>query len=111
MQTALGVRTVSFYQGDYGSDPSLEQQAASGAFPLPDGFARGYTANTAACSLALDSRQPRPAPGSGIRVELVAEQGGDVRQAAGSGWLGYGATAGGLLRPERSWTGHQPHGG
>jgi hypothetical protein len=96
VQTAVGVRSASFYQGHYGGDPSIEQQAASHAFPLPDGFDRGYTAEYNRVVLALDSRQPRPAPGSGVRIEVVSEQGNDVRQVAGSGWLRYGATAGGF---------------
>ena len=96
VQTAVGVRSASFYQGHYEGDPSIEQQAASRAFPLPDGFDRGYTAEYNRVVLALDSRQPRPAPGSGVRIEVVSEQGNDVRQVAGSGWLRYGATAGGF---------------
>ena len=96
VQAAVGVRSASFYQGHYGGDPSIEQQAAGGAFPLPDGFDRGYTAEYNRVLLALDSREKRPAPGSGVRIELDGEQGNDVRQAAGSGWIRYGATAGGF---------------
>jgi hypothetical protein len=96
VQAAVGIRSASFYRGHYGGDPSIEQQVASGAFPLPDGFDRGYTAEYNRVLLALDSRQKRPAPGSGARIELDAEQGNDVRQAAGSGWIRYGATAGGF---------------
>ena len=96
VQTAVGVRSASFYAGHYGGDPSIEQQVTGGAFVLPDGFARGYTAEYNRVLLALDSRRPRPAPGSGVRVELASEQGNDVRQNPGSGWLRYGATAGGF---------------
>jgi hypothetical protein len=96
VQTAVGVRSASFYQGDYGGNPTVEQQVANGRFPLPDGFDRGYTAEYNRVLFALDSRQPRPAPGSGVRLELVGEQGNDVRQAPASGWLRYGATAGGF---------------
>jgi hypothetical protein len=96
VQTALGVRSASFYQGHFGGNPSVEQQAAGGVFPLPDGFERGYTAEYNRVLLALDSRRPRPFPGSGVRIELASEQGNDVRQTPGSGWLRYGATAGGF---------------
>jgi hypothetical protein len=93
VETALGVRSVSFYPGHYGSDPSIEQEVATGAYPLPDGFDRGYTAEYNRVLLALDSRRPRPAAGSGVRVELAGEQGSDIRQSPGSGWIRYGATA------------------
>jgi hypothetical protein len=96
VETAIGVRAVSLYDGHYGSDLNIEQRAASGAFPLPDGFDRGYTAEYNRVVLALDSRRPRPAPGSGVRLELAAEQGNDVRPAPGSGWIRYGATAAGF---------------
>jgi hypothetical protein len=96
VQTALGVRSVSLYQGHYGSDPSIGQQVANGAFPLPDGFDRGYTAGYSRVLAAIDSRQARPAPGSGVRVELTTEQDGDVRRAPGSEWIRYGATAAGF---------------
>ncbi len=95
VQTAIGVRSVSLYRGHYGSDPSIEQQAASGVFPLPDGFDRGYTAEYNRVLLALDSRQQRPASGSEMRIELASEQGNDVRREPGSGWMRYGATAAG----------------
>ena len=93
----MGVRDVSLYPGNYGSDPSLEQQAAAGVFPLPYGFGRGYTSPYSHVLAALDSRRPQPAPGSGVRLEVEADQGSDVSHAPGSGWLRYGATAGGFL--------------
>jgi Omp85 superfamily domain len=94
VQTAIGVRDVSLYNGHFGGDPSLEKEANAGVFPLPYGFNRGYTAEYHHILAALDSRQRRPAPGSGVRVEFEAEQGNDVRNAPASGWLRYGATAG-----------------
>jgi hypothetical protein len=97
VQTGLGVRSASLYHGHYGSDPSLEQQASAGVFPLPPGFADGYTAEYNYVLAAVDSRRPRPAPGSGIRVEFAAEQGSDFRQSPGSGWVRYAAGAGGFL--------------
>ena len=97
LKTGVGMRTVSLYHGDYWSDPSVEQEAAGGAFPLPYGFDRGYTAPYSHVLAALDTREPRPAPGSGFRFELEGEQGGDVSHVPGSSWVRYGATAGGFL--------------
>jgi hypothetical protein len=65
-------------------------------FPLPDGFSRGYTAQYNDVLVALDSRRPYPAEGSGVRLEAQAEQGNDVRQAQASGWIHTAAGAGGF---------------
>jgi hypothetical protein len=96
IQTGIGVRDVTLYNGHFGGDPSLQHQVNTLVFPVPDGFNRGYTAEYNHVLAALDSRQPRPAPGSGVRVELEGEQGSDVRRSPGSGWIRYGATAGGF---------------
>jgi hypothetical protein len=96
VQTGIGVRDVSLRDGHFAGDPTLEQEVNAGVFPVPDGFNRGYTAEYNHVLVALDSRQPRPAPGSGVRVEIEGEQGNDVRHSPGSGWIRYGATAGGF---------------
>ena len=93
---ALGVRSSTFRDGHYGGDPGILENVAAGVFPLPDGFARGYTAEYNDVLVALDSRRPYPAEGSGMRLEAQAEQGSDVRQSPGSGWMHYGAGAGGF---------------
>jgi Omp85 superfamily domain len=97
VRTTAGVRYVNLYPGHFGGDPSLERESAAGAFPLPYGFNRGYTAQYNHVLAAFDTRQPRPHSGSGVRVEVEAEQGSDVRRAAGSGWLRYGGALGGFL--------------
>jgi len=94
---ALGVRSLSFHRGGYDRDPTLEEQVAAGALPEPDGYARGYTALYDRLRFVLDSRRPRPAPGSGVRVEVGAEQESDLRGAAGTGFVRYDAAAGGFL--------------
>lgn len=96
IDAGVGMRSVSFRDGHYGSDPGIVESAAAGAFPLPDGFAQGYTAEYNDILLALDSRRPYPADGSGVRLEAQAEQGSDVRISPGSGWLHTGAGAGGF---------------
>jgi len=95
IDAGAGVRSVSFRDGHYGGDRGILESAAAGAFPLPDGFARGYTAEYNDLLVALDSRQPYPAEGSGVRLEAQAEQGSDVRQSPGSGWTHTAAGAGG----------------
>ena len=97
IQTAIGVRDTSMYNGKYGSDPSLAQEAARGAFPVPYGFGGEYTAEYNRVEAAVDSREPAPRLGSGARLELTGEQVSDMRTSPGSGWLRYGATAEGFV--------------
>jgi hypothetical protein len=93
----LGVHSVSFHRGDYDDDPTLEQQVAAGVFARPPGYATGYTSLYNRMLIAIDSRLRRPAPGSGVRLELSGEQGNDVRAYPGGGFVRYGATLGGFL--------------
>jgi hypothetical protein len=97
VQTAVGVRRSTFRDGHFREDPGIVEASAGGAFPLPDGFTTGYTAEENRVLAALDSRLPFPADGSGLRLEAEAEQGNDVSQPAGSGWLRYEAAAGAFL--------------
>ena len=92
VEAGMGLRSVSLYAGHYGDDPSVEQSAAAGVFPLPYGFS-GYTAEYNRLRLSLDSRAHAPG-GSGARLELEGEQGNNVRQSPDSGWIRYSATAG-----------------
>jgi len=94
IDAGAGVRSVSFRDGRYGHDSGILESVEGGVFPLPDGFARGYTAEYNDLLVALDSRRPYPAGGSGIRLEVQAEQGNDVRQARSSGWIHTAAGAG-----------------
>ena len=80
----------------YRHDPGILENVAAGVFPLPDGFARGYTAEYNDVLIALDSRRPYPAEGSGVRLEAQAEQGSDLRRSPGVGWLHTAAGAGGF---------------
>ena len=97
LQTGAGLRASNLYDGHYGGDPSLSTEAATGAFALPAGFGGGYTAEYNRASLVLDTREPSPAVGSGLRADLQAEQGSDLRQSPASGWIRYGASAGAYL--------------
>jgi len=89
-----GLRKVDLSPGHYGSDPSLEAEARTGAFPLPYGFGRGYTAPYGRALASFDTRaRERTANGSGVRIEGQAEGGGDVEQAPASGWIRWGGSA------------------
>ena len=97
LQTGAGLRASNLYDGHYGTDPSLATVAATGAFALPTGFGGGYAAEYNRASLVLDTREPWPAVGSGVRAEIQGEHGSDLRQSPASGWIRYGALAGAYL--------------
>ena len=97
VETGVSLRSLDFRPGRYEDDPSITAESATGAFPLPDGYAGGYTAAVSNVRLAFDNRLPNPAPGSGVRVETNVEEGTDVRRANGASWLKYGGTAGAFL--------------
>lgn len=94
LQLGSGIKSVALYHGHFGGDPSVEKQAAAGVFPLPPGFGRGYTAAYNHALIAVDSRRARPAPGSGVRLELEAEGDHDLRRSPAS-WAKYGGTVAG----------------
>jgi hypothetical protein len=70
--------------------------ASQGRFALPDAVTSGYTAGFSRILLRLDSRRERPAPQSGVRLDLDVEQ-GSAPQSPSRGWLRYGAVVGGFL--------------
>lgn len=105
IEAGAGMRIADMTDGHYGSDPTLTGEAATGAFKVPYGFDRGYSAEYNRIDFILDSRRPWPSsgasgntvPGSGIHLELQGEQGSDVRRSPASGWIRYGGTAGGYI--------------
>ena len=88
-----GLKSVSIYHGHFRDDPSVEESAVAGVFPLPYGFGRGYSEEYNKLKVSLDSRA-HPPGGSGVRLELEGEQGNDVKSAPYSGWIRYAANAG-----------------
>jgi hypothetical protein len=97
VETDAGVRSVTFYNGNFGGDPTLLHQVGAGVFPLPAGYFSGYTAEYNGLRGAVDSRRPYPESGSGVRVEARVEQGNAVGRVPSSGWLKYQGAAGGYL--------------
>jgi hypothetical protein len=91
-----GFKSVALYHGHFNGDASIEKRVAEGYFPTPTGFGRGYTEEYNHALGALDSRRPRPAPGSGVRLEAEGEQGSDVRRSPAAGWIRWGGTAAGF---------------
>lgn len=87
-------RQVEFHRGSFRNDPALDDEIARGA-PAPPGYRDGYVMAKSDVSISLDSRLPRPASGSGARLELHGAHSADFR---GNGsWVSYGGTAGVFL--------------
>jgi hypothetical protein len=97
IETAIGVRDVSTKDGHFRDDPTLTQEAAMGAFPIPYGFGRRYTAEYNEVLASIDSRAIASRPDPGARLELAAQQGNDMRISPEAGWIRYSATAGGYV--------------
>jgi hypothetical protein len=97
IETAVGVRDVATRDGHFESDPTLTQEVASGAFAVPFGFGREYTAEYNQLLASVDSRAVASGPAPGALLEVAAEQGSDLRNAPASGWLRYRAIAGGYV--------------
>lgn len=96
---STGVRWNDFEPGGYqfsGDDPSMEEAVMQGYYPLPDGF-DGYTAEHQRLEVTIDTREERPAPGHGVRLEGWADQGFDLENIIDRRWIRYGGAAGGFL--------------
>jgi hypothetical protein len=95
IRTQFGVRSRQFYRGLYGDDLTLRQGVRDGRFEEPYGYEDGYTVFYGRAVFALDSRDPAPASGSGVRLELRAEQGSEIEDEPNA-YLRYGGALGGF---------------
>lgn len=96
LATRAGVRTLSF--GDAGCclEPALSDAVNDGSVPPPPGYKQGYVAGFQSVTVALDSRRPLPANGTGVRIEAHEQT---VFAPAASttdrrAWVSYGGAAG-----------------
>lgn len=91
--TLLGDGTVDFAC----DDPGLEAMAALGTYEVPPGFDTGYAAFRQGGRVALDSRDRRPAPGTGVAAEVKAEHAFDLESADVGRWVKYGGGIAGFV--------------
>ncbi len=96
-----GIHHIAFVDGDCCGDPSLDTRIADGDLMAPPGYRDAYTAAFAKAELALDSRSPRPTPGSGAYLDLHGAASFDVHEDRS--WIEYGGVIGGAI----DLTGHQ----
>ncbi len=93
---AVGVRDTSFAEGSCCGDPTVQERVRAGQLTLPPRFLDGYTLGYQSASVAFDTRNPRPASQSGVRVVLDGQPAFDFSRKPGNSWVRYGATAGGF---------------
>lgn len=98
--TTAGVRGLDFFEGTCCGEPALETAIARSQLPIPNGYQRSYLGGYQRVAVALDSRRPRPAPGSGLRVEAHEETMFDLAAHQGEqhrSWIKWGGSIGGAL--------------
>jgi hypothetical protein len=95
-RASAGFRRVAFHYGSCCDDPSIETEVAKGAYPAPPALAEGYELAFERVEVAFDSRSPRPAADSGVRLELAGTLSQRLDAAARGEWATYGAALGGL---------------
>ncbi|HKP57542.1 MAG TPA: BamA/TamA family outer membrane protein [Polyangiales bacterium] len=90
----VGLRKRDFRPGGFGDDPTLSESIDDGTFEEPYAYSTGYTILYNRALLALDSREPSPSPGTGVRLELRVEQGSEVARDPNA-YIRYTAALGG----------------
>jgi hypothetical protein len=101
LDVAGGVHRYTFIEGTCCSDPSIDELLAAGAVDKPPGYRDTYTTAFARAGLTLDTRRPKPAPGSGVYTNVHGAGNFDLYRSRS--WLQYGAAVGAAL----DLTGHQ----
>jgi hypothetical protein len=90
-----GIQRLTFLPGDCCNDPSVDTRIASGDLMPPPGYRDPYTTAYGSVDVSLDSRRPRPEPGSGTYLMLQGRPSFDVQESRS--WLAYGGLAGAAL--------------
>ncbi len=96
IEASAGYRGVSFGHSNFAPGGSLDERVAEGRLSEPPGFRDGFRAPFAHSRIVLDSRG-KAESASGGRVELMADEGADLKNGPTSGWLRYGGTIGGFV--------------
>lgn len=99
-ETSFGMRGLKFYEGACCEDQSLQNAIIAGKFQAPPGYGRGFIGVAQHAALALDSREERPAPGSGVRLEVHEDMVFPLDPIAGEprrSWIRYGGEVGAAI--------------
>jgi hypothetical protein len=90
-----GARRIAFRSAECCDEPQLADLVRDQVIEAPPGFGTAYTALYQGLALTLDSRAPRPAPGTGARLSVYGELAFDGHHDRS--WGKYGVTAGGAI--------------
>ena len=77
-------------------EPTIRGAVRTGKYPIPPGF-EGYSLVEAGTRLVLDSRAPRPDPGSGVALDLNLRKLALLEARSSGGWLAWGGSAAAFL--------------
>ncbi len=94
--TEAGFDMMKFRDDACCENRSLATAIREGRHVAPPAYETGYTKVYQRAELTVDTREERPANQSGVRLELEAEHGSNVRRSA-SNWIRYGGSFGGIL--------------
>lgn len=93
MLVATGLRRMGFRSpAEAGATETLDGAILSGAIEAPPGYNTSYNVAYQTLSVTLDTRPPRPEPGTGVRVSAYGTTGFDT--GGDRSWIKYGATLG-----------------
>ena len=77
--------------------PTIRRRILDGTLEPPPHYGRSYATVKSGVRFALDSREPRPASGSGVACEARGEHVAELKEPNTNGWLNYSAALGGFI--------------
>ncbi len=95
--TSAGFRGLDYFDGTCCGDNSLRDEIRNGTRVAPQGYDDPYYGGFQRIAISIDSRRPRPAPGTGVRIEAHEETMFDLARTGGgtpSSWIRWGGSAG-----------------
>lgn len=101
MRVRGGVHRMSFVDGGCCNNPTVAELVANGTLAQPPLFGDNYATAFGGIDLQIDSRHPKPAPGSGFFLKLDENTNFDLHKTRS--WIKYG----GVLGASVDLTGHQ----
>lgn len=92
VHTYAGIHRISFVDGGCCNDPTVSERIADGTLEKPPGFGDNYATVYGGVDVQLDSREPKPAPGSGGYLHAYGHPNFDLHE--NRSWIQYGGEVG-----------------